>query len=89
MSDLSNAERETCLNMTADNRSEWEAYTDDPVMQRRFESIGAELIAEVYGGGKRYRLRANQILLRRGKRRLSEATKAKLSERLRSARKSQ
>ena len=63
MADLTNAERETCISMSADDRSAWTIFSDDPVMQRRFEAVGATLTQE-RGGAKWYTLPANQISLR-------------------------
>ena len=57
---LSKAERETHINMAADDRTQWEVFSDDPVMLRRLEAIGAECIGEV-GEGRRYRLAASQV----------------------------
>lgn len=78
--ELSNVERETHLNMVADDRSVWIVFTDDPVMMRKFDKI-AEL-KRVVGAGKEYRLRAEQVSFRSGKRQLSDEQKAKLSARM-------
>ena len=83
MADLTNAERETHLSMTAEDRSVWTIGTDDPVMQRRFESIGATLTKE-RGGSKWYTLPANQISLRNPPKPMSEERKAELAIQLRS-----
>lgn len=82
MNDLSNAERETMLNMPADDRSGWIVFSDDPVMMRKLEKANAEFVRNV-GAGKEYRLKAEQVTFRRGKKQLSEEAKAKLSERMR------
>lgn len=82
--ELSNAERETHLNMTADDRGVWIVFADDPVMMRKFDAI-AEFVRFV-GGGKEYRLRADQVSFRKGKKQLSEARKAELANRMRSLR---
>lgn len=74
-------ERETHLSMTADNRGVWIVFTDDDVMMRRLEGANAEFIRTV-GAGKEYRLKADQVTFRKGKRRVSEEQRAKLSERL-------
>ena len=83
MADLTNAERETCISMTADNRDTWHIFSDDPVMQRRFESIGATLTKE-RGGSKWYTLPANQISLRNPPKPMSEERRAELAIQLRS-----
>lgn len=79
MADLTLAEKETHLNMSAADRNVWEISTDDEVMQRRFESIGAKLIY-TRGGTKFYTLPANQVSLR-NKRELSDKQRAALAER--------
>lgn len=84
---LTLTEQETNLNLVADNRGTWHVYSDDPVMQRKFEAIGAVLVREdKYGPGKHYTLRADQVLLRRGKPKrqpLTEEQGRELSKRLR------
>ena len=84
MTDLANSERETHLNMTADNRNEWVVFSDDPVMMRKLDTI-AEFVKTV-GEGKEYRLRTEQLSFRKGKRELSAERKAQLAERMRSLR---
>lgn len=84
---LTLAESETHLNMTAADRTVWEVFTDDPVWQRRLESVGATLVRETVDGiGKFYTLRADQVHIRAGKRKVSEAQKAQLADRLRAMR---
>ena len=75
-------EQETHLSMTADDRSVWAIYSDDQVMQRRLESIGATLVKNE-GAGKHYTLPANQVTLRKPKKPMPEARKAQLAERMR------
>lgn len=82
---MTNEERETHLSMTADDRSIWIVFSDDPVMMRRLDAI-AEFVRNV-GEGKEYRLRADQLTLRKRKRQLSEAHKAQLADRMRRLRK--
>lgn len=82
------AEMETNLSMAADDRGTWYVYSDDPVMQRRLESIGATLVRpSTNGSGKHYTLRADQITFRKGKRVLSDERKAQLANRMRTMRK--
>lgn len=76
-------EQETHLNMTADDRGTWYCYTDDPVMIRRLDSIGADLTKREAHGGCHYVLRADQLLLRKGKRQVSEAQRQAAGERMR------
>lgn len=86
MMDLSNAERETHLNLVAADRSTWHVYSDDPVMIRRLEAIGATLVKVEHGGGKHYTLPDSQVTLRRAQKPMSEARKAQLAKRLAEAR---
>jgi len=89
-SNLSLAEQETHLNMTADDRDTWHVYSDDPVMQRRLESVGAVLVRTTGdGNGKEYTLPANQLSLRKPPKPLSEERKAQLAMRMRSMRAAQ
>ena len=74
------AEQETHLNMTADDRQTWEVFTDDPVMIARLDKISDAI--KTVGEGKTYRLRADQVLLRKGKRSVSDAQRKKLAERM-------
>lgn len=84
---LTQQEQETHLSMTADDRGKWHAYSDDPVMQRRLEAIGATVVRVAADGiGKHYELDASKILLRKGKRRVSEAQRIESSMRLRALR---
>lgn len=68
-------ERETHLNMPADDRSTWIVYTDDPVMIRRLNKIATAESAS--GEGFYYRLHKSQVTLRK-KRVLTDAHRAKL-----------
>lgn len=82
--ELTNAERETHLSMMADDRSVWVVFSDDPVMMRHFDKV-AEAI-KVVGAGKQYKLRADQLSFRKGKKQLSETQKAQLAARMRALR---
>lgn len=87
MNALTLAEQETALTMSADDRSTWQIFSDDPVMQRRFESIGATLIkASPDGISKWYAIPANQISLRQPAKPLSDERKAQLADRMRAMR---
>lgn len=59
----SNSERETHLNMMADDRDFWEAASNDPVMIDKLDKIGAVLLRQ-RGETRFYRLPANQVTLR-------------------------
>jgi hypothetical protein len=84
VAELANDERETMLNMTADNRGVWLCFSDDPVMMRKLEEVGE--FVRVIGQGKEYRLRADQLSFRKGKKQLSPERKAQLAAHLRSLR---
>lgn len=62
-------------------------FADDPYWQRRFEAAGAELV-RTDGDARFYKLRLEQVLLRKGKPQttMSAERKAQLAERLRQAR---
>jgi predicted DNA-binding WGR domain protein len=79
MADLTNAERETHLNMVAENRNVWEVTTDDPVMVQRFKRIGATFVKK-QGELHYFTLPANQVTLR-NKRELTDEQRAVLRER--------
>ena len=81
MAELTNAERETHISMTAENRSAWAIGTDDPVWQRRFEAIGATP-TKVRGEWREYTLPVGQISLRNAPKPMSEERKAKLAMQL-------
>ena len=59
MNDLAVSERETHLNLTADNRGVWEVYSDDPVMIRKLDKI-AQAHRET-PTGKYWMLSADQV----------------------------
>lgn len=81
MAQLTNEERETHLNLVAANRSQWEVYSDDPVMMAKLDRIAT---GQPYGAGKRYTLRANQVSFRYGKARapMSDEERFRRSERM-------
>ena len=79
MNPLSNEERETHLNMVADDRTIWVCYTDDPVMAARLDKIAEGVVK---GWGKEYTLRADQVVLRKGKRAVTEAQRENLRKAL-------
>lgn len=79
MPDLTLIEMETHMNLSAADRGVWEITSDDPVMQRRLESIGAKCTGK-RGVLKFYTLPANQVTLR-NKRELTDEQRAALSAR--------
>lgn len=81
--ELSNAERETVFNIMADDRSSVDAFSDDPVWMARLDKIAT---GTACGGGKKYKLHIDQLVVRKGKKVMSDAQKAQMSERMRSMR---
>lgn len=62
--DLARDEMETTLIMRGDDRTKWECFSNDVVLQRRLEKAGATFIkGDIYG--KWYDLAVNQVTLRR------------------------
>jgi|GEM_PF-5154198 len=70
-------ERETHLSMAGDNRTEWEVFSDDPYWIRRFEKLGVAPV-EVVGTGFKYKIRSDQVLIRKGKREVSEEQRERM-----------
>ena len=85
MNNLSNAERETILTMQADDRSKWHCFCDDPVMAARLDKLGAKRIRE-HMGGIEFELDAAQVLLRKGRKVMSEEVRLAMGQRLRASR---
>lgn len=79
--ELTNAERETAFVMTADDRDVWNIGSDDPVMIRRIEAVGATFVRS-RGEWREYTLPANQISLRNPSK-LTDAQREELAERAR------
>lgn len=67
MPNLTLEEQETHLSMTGDDRKTWYIYSDDPVMQRRLEAAGAEMVKEEENGcgGKSYIMPASRVKFRK------------------------
>ena len=74
---LDPAERETHISMAGDDHSQWLVFSDDPYWQRRLDRIA---VGAPVGAGKMYTLRAEQVLLRKGKRTVSDAQRAAMAE---------
>jgi hypothetical protein len=72
-------ERETMFNMTGNNHNEWIVFSDDPYWMRRLDKVAT--VIRIVGKGKEYRLRAEQVVLRMGKKQLSEEQRVNLSKR--------
>ncbi len=75
-------ETETHLNQSADDHGHWELFSDDPFWHRRMAKLGIEPVKSV-GAGFVYRLTADMVLIRKGKRRVSDATRLRLAANLR------
>lgn len=90
MIELKLDERETHLNLTADNRGQWVAFSDDPVMMKRLDRIAH---GQPHGdaGGKVYILDKTQVSLRQRspKRILTADERRAIGERLRAGRECQ
>lgn len=83
------SERETNLNLSADDRGTWGVFTDDPVMIAKMEKVGAEFVRDAKGGeGKFFKLRADQVVIRTGKRFMSEEDKVRRVAKLHAHRRS-
>ena len=82
---MTRAEQETVISQSADDRSAWRVWTDDPIMARRLEKLGAARLPSRPGCAE-FELHADQVLIRRGKRSTSEATRAAAGQRLAAAR---
>ncbi len=80
MIDLHPEERETHLNMNGDEHGSWELFTDDAYWIRRLAKLGIQPVATV-GAGHKYNLSADQVLIRKGKRMVSEAQRLASAER--------
>jgi hypothetical protein len=63
--ELTLEERETHISMSRDKPGEWDVYTDDPIMIRKFERIGLECYHTAAGGGKFFTLPDSQITIRK------------------------
>ena len=80
-----NDERETHINLSAADRTKWEIACDDPVMIARIEKAGHKPV-RVKGEVKFYEVPYAAVLLRKGKREVSEATRQAMAERLKNLR---
>lgn len=69
---LSPDEREINISQSDADRSTFEVFTDSPFWIRRMAKLGIEPIKPV-GFGFKYQLSADQVLIRKGKRQVSEA----------------
>jgi hypothetical protein len=66
-------EQETTFTIDATDRSLVRVYSNDPVFIARLEKVGAKVHRRAPDGGMFYDLRDDQLVLRKGKRKVSEA----------------
>jgi hypothetical protein len=85
MSDRTQEETETSLYQNAADRSTWELCTEDAVWQRRLEAMGIAP-TRTRGDARWYTLRADQVVIRKGKRATSPEQAAAFRARMASAR---
>ena len=85
MAEQTKEERETHLSMSGDDHGAWELFTDDPYWMRRIEKLDIAPVKAV-GAGFVYRLNADQVVVRKGKRKVSEATRRSMISRLKTSR---
>lgn len=84
MANLTQDEQETCFSIVASDRKLIHVFSDDPVWMARLDKIAT--FVRVTGEGKEYTLRDDQLVVRKGKKQMSEAQKAQMSERMRNMR---
>lgn len=78
--ELTPEERETHISMAGDDHATFDVFSDDPYWIRRLEKLGVKPYASV-GAGFKYKLRADQVLVRKGKRMVSEEQRNALRQR--------
>ena len=84
MGNLTLEEQETCFNIIASDRSKVHVFTDDPVWIARLDKV-SEAVRNT-GEGKEYILRIEQLVVRKGKKHMSDEQRAAMSERMRKLR---
>lgn len=72
-------EQKTHLNIVTADREFWEAATNDPVMIRKLQSIGA-VPTKFKGDVCFFKLGFDQVLLRKGKRKVSDAQRSRFKK---------
>ena len=80
MGNLTLEEQETCFNIIANDRNKVHVFSDDPVWIARLDKISEAI--KVTGEGKEYILRIDQLVVRKGKKHVSEEQRANMSKRL-------
>lgn len=74
-------EMETMFNIVASDRNTVLVFSDDPVWMRRLDKLGT--FVRNTGEGKEYTLRIDQLVVRSGKRQVSETQRAAATETMR------
>lgn len=74
-------ERESHLNMTGDDRTKWEFFTDDPFWIRKMKTLGIQPIKSV-GEGFIYTIPASQVTIRKERKKLTKEKKEVITKRL-------
>ena len=78
--DLSSMEQETHFNITGDNRDVVHVFSDDSMWIRRLDKLATGTSC---GAGKKYELNIDQLVIRKGKRSVSDASRLASAERMR------
>ncbi len=73
-------ERETCINMNGGDHASWEVFSDDPYWIRRLDKIAT---GTPKGFGFVYQLTADQVLVRKGKRKVERTPEQAAAMKLR------
>jgi len=84
MGNLTLEEQETCFNIIANDRNKVHVFSDDPVWIARLDKISEAI--RVTGECKEYILRIDQLVVRKGKKHVSEEQRVAMSERMRKLR---
>lgn len=84
MSNLTLEEQETVFNIIANDRNKVHVFSDDPIWIARLDKISEAV--RVTGEGKEYILRIDQLVVRKGKKHMSDEQRAAMSERMRKLR---
>lgn len=84
MSNLTLEEQETVFNIIANDRNKVHVFSDDPIWIARLDKISEAI--RVTGEGKEYILRIDQLVVRKGKKHMSDEQRAAMSERMRKLR---
>lgn len=81
MANQTTDEQETMFNVVASDRNTIHVFSDDPFWMRRLDKFGT--FVRNTGEGKEYTLRADQLVVRAGKKQVSETQRAASVEKMR------